>query len=209
MAKYIPPHARVAPAPPPPESVPAPVAGGSSMADWLREARQGYVPKTPEQIRQECLSMNYTQLRSRAGPPPPVTSDDYGGAHEQGGEGEGARVCGSFDESLRLFKLGRGGPPEPLCFDGRDDGEVISDGIAEAVYVGLSKAQKLRRAYSAWYNQWGERLNYLWRVEHPELCAPTKKKLPPPLRKREEERKEPSRGQLAALAVEIGDKSGW
>lgn len=207
MSKYIPPHARAAPSAP--EPTPAPATGGSSMADWLREARQGYVPKTPEQIRQECLSMNYTQLRSRAGPPPPVTSDDYGGAHEQGGEGEGGRVCGSFDESLRLFKLGRGGPPEPLCFDGRDDGEVISDGIAEAVYVGLSKAQQRRRAYSAWYNQWGERLTYLWRAEHPELCAPTKKKLPPPQRKREEERKEPSRGQLAALAVLPGDKSGW
>lgn len=180
------------------------------MADWLREARQGYVPKTPEQIRQECLCMNYKQLTSRAGPPPPVSSDDYGGAHEQGGEDVGARVCVSFDESLRLFKLGRGGPPEPLCFDGRDDGEVISDGIAVEVYVGLSKAQQRRKAYSAWYNQWGERLNYLWRAEHPQLCAPApKKKLPPIQHKREEERKEPTRGQLAALAAEIGEKSGW
>jgi hypothetical protein len=182
------------------------------MADWLREARQGYVPKTPEQIRQECLCMNYTQLRSRAGPPPPITSDEYGGPHEQGGEGEGARNCNSFDESLRLFKLGRGGPPEPLCFSGRDDGEVISDGIAVEVYVGLSKAQKLRRAYAAWYNQWGERLTYLWRAEHPELCASTKKKLPPTQRvgRRQEEEKEVGRGALAAAAAEIvSEKSGW
>jgi hypothetical protein len=113
-----------------------------------------------------------------------------------------------LDESRRLFKLGRGGPPEPLCFSGRDDGEVISDGIAVEVYLGLSKAQKLRRAYAAWYNQWGERLTYLWRAEHPELCAPTKKKLPP-VRRVLEEKKDPSRGQLVALATEIGEKSGW
>lgn len=205
MSKYIPPHARAAPSAP--EPTPAPAAGGASMADWLREARQGYVPKTPEQIRQECLSMNYAQLRSRAGPPPSITSDNYGGAHEQGGEETGTRLCTTFDSCLQLYRQGRGGPPEPLCFDGRDDGEVISDGIAAEVYVGLSESQKLRRAYAAWYNQWGERLTYLWRAEHPQLCAPTKKKLPPIQRLKEQ--KEPTRGQLAALAVEIGDKSGW
>jgi hypothetical protein len=208
MAKYIPPHSRAAPAPAP-AAEPAPAAADGSMSNWLREARQGYVPKTPEQIRQESLCMNYTQLRSRAGPPPTISSDEYGGPHEQGGEGVGARVCGSFDEGLRLYKLGRGGPPEPLSFDGRDDGNVVSDGIAPAVYMGLSKAQQLRRAYASWYAQWGQRLNYLWRAEHPELCAPTKKKLPPTTPRRIEEKKEPSRGYLVALATEVGEKSGW
>jgi hypothetical protein len=187
---------------------PAPTASGGDLQSWLRQAQRGYVAKTPEQIRQECLLMNYEQLRSRAGPPPPVTSDDFGGAHEQGGEGEGARVCVSFDESLRLFKQGRGGPPEPLCFDGRDDGEMVSDGLAEAVYVGQSKAQKMRRVYSAWYAQWGERLTYLWRAEHG--LVSTAKKLPPVQRKRQEEYKEPTRGQLAmAAAAEVNEKSGW
>lgn len=210
MAKYIPPHARAAAVAAPAEPETPPAAAGRGLSDWLRTARQGYVPKTPEQIRQECLSMNYTQLRSRAGPPPPVSSDDYGGAHEQGGEGEGARVCSSFDESLRLFKQGRGGPPEPLLFDGRDDGEMVSDGIAEAVYVGQSKAQQRRAAYRAWYAQWGERLTFLWRAEHPELSGSTKKKLPPPIRPVREEEKEPSRGALAAAAATtVCEKSGW
>jgi hypothetical protein len=189
-------------------AVAAPAAPRDELAAWLRESQKGFVAKTPEQIRQECLLMNYAQLRSRAGPPPPVTSDDFGGAHEQGGEGEGARVCVSFDESLRLFKQGRGGPPEPLCFDGRDDGEMVSDGIAEAVYCGQSKSQKMRRAYSAWYAQWGERLTYLWRAEHG--LAVTAKKLPPVQRKRTEEYKEPTRGQRAmAAAGELCEKSGW
>lgn len=184
------------------------VGGGGDLQAWLRESQRGYVPKTAEQIRQESLLMNYDQLRSRAGPPPPVTADDYGGAHEQGGEGVGGGVCASFDESLRLFKQGRGGPPEPLCFDGRDDGEMVGDGITEAAYVGLSKAQQRRRGYSAWYNQWGERLTYLWRAENG--LVGLAKKLPPPLRKREEERKEPSRGALAwAAATEVNEKSGW
>lgn len=178
------------------------------LQSWLREARQGYVPKTPEQIRQESLLMNYEQLRRRAGPPPPVSSDDFGGVWEQGGEGTGARVCGSFDEGLRLFKQGRGGPPAPLLFDGRDDGNVIGDGEGAEVYLGLSPAQQRRKAYRAWYEQWGSRLNYLWAAEHGLLA--TAKKLPPPLRpQRQEERKEPTRGQLAALAAEIGEKSGW
>ena len=209
MAKYVPPHARAVtpPAPVAPTPEPAATAGGS-LSDWLREARTGYVPKTPEQIRQECLSMNYTQLRSRAGPPPPVSSDDFGGAHEQGGEGEGARTCVTFDESLRLFKQGRGGPPEPLLFDGRDDGNFISDGIGPEVYVGQSMAQQRRRAYHRWYAQWGQRLTYLWRAEHPELCAPTKKKLPP-VRRTEEEKPTPRSALVAAAAADIGEKSGW
>jgi hypothetical protein len=211
--KYIPPALRAKMAADEAERAAAvqapPAAGGGDLQSWLREAQRGYVAKTPEQIRQECLLMNYEQLRSRAGPPPPVTSDDFGGAHEQGGEGEGARVCVTFDESLRLFKQGRGGPPEPLCFDGRDDGEMVSDGIAEAVYVGQSKSQKMRRAYAAWYAQWGERLTYLWRAENGLLA--TAKKLPPIQRERKrEEYKEPTRGQMAAaVAAEVGEKSGW
>lgn len=203
MAKYIPPHARAASPPVVPEPA---AAGGGSLSDWLREAQQGYVPKTPEQIRQECLCLNYTQLRSRAGPPPPASSDDFGGVHEQGGEGEGARTCVTFDEGLRLYKQGRGGPPEPLLFDGRDDGNVVSDGIGPEVYVGQSKAQQRRAAYRAWYAQWGDRLNYLWRAENG-LLAPAKKL--PPKRRVVEEKKEPTRGQLAALATEISEKSGW
>jgi hypothetical protein len=86
---------------------------------------------------------------------------------------------------------------------------MVSDGIAEAVYVGQSKSQKMRRAYAAWYAQWGERLTYLWRAEHG-LMAPAKK-LPPAQRERKrEEYKEPTRGQMAAaVAAEVGEKSGW
>jgi hypothetical protein len=202
--------ARRAPAPPPAPSVaptsPETTTGGGSLADWLREARQGYVPKSRAEIAAELATLNYDQLRKRAGPPPSITSEEYGGVHEQGGEGEGARVCVSFDESLRLFKQGHGGPPEPLCFDGRDDGEVICDGIAAEVYVGLSKAQKLRRAYSAWYAQWGARLNYLWRAEHPQLqkTTATTKPKPKPQPKIAEPEYIPRR-----ILEEASDKSGW
>ena len=152
--------------------------------------------------------MNYEQLRRRAGPPPPITSDDYGGVWEQGGEGEGGRVCGSFDDGMRLFKRGIGGPPVPLGFGGRDDGEVAGDGEGAEIYLGLSPAQQRRKAYRAWYEQWGERLSYLWAAEHGLLAAA--KKLPPVPRKREEERKEPTRGQLAtAAAAVVSEKSGW
>lgn len=184
------------------------VGGGGDLQAWLRESQRGYVPKTAEQIRQESMLLNYEQLRSRAGPPPPACSEDFGGVHEQGGEGEGARTCVSFDESIRLFKQGRGGPPAPLMFDGRDDGDVVGDGEGAEVYLGRSKAQLRRAAYRAWYTQWGDRLNYLWRAENGLLA--TAKRLPPPLRKREEERKEPSRGALAwAAATEVNEKSGW
>ena len=206
MSKYIPPHARAA-SPSTAAAQPAQsAAGGGTLNDWLREARQGYTPKTPEQIRQECLCLNYTQLRSRAGPPPPVSSDDFGGVWEQGGEGEGARACCSFDEALRLYKLGRGGPPAPLLFDGRDDGNVVGDGVGPEIYLGPSAAQQKRADYRAWYEQWGARLTYLWRAENGLLT--TTKKLPP-VRRVVEEKKEPTRSQLAALAVEISDKSGW
>jgi hypothetical protein len=210
--KYIPPALRAkmaaaAEAAREEEAVAAPAK--PDLQSWLREARQGYVPKTAEQIRQESLLMNYEQLRSRAGPPPPVSSDDFGGVWEQGGEATGARVCGSFDEGLRLFKQGRGGPPAPLLFDGRDDGNVIGDGEGAEVYLGLSPAQQRRKAYRTWYEQWGDRLNYLWRAEHGLLA--TTKKLPPPLRaQRQEERKEPTQGQLAAAAAAVVcEKSGW
>jgi hypothetical protein len=186
-----------------------PAAPRDELNAWLREARVGYVAKTPEQIRAECLSMNYEQLRKRAGPPPTICSDDYGGVWEQGGEGEGAHVCTSFDEGLRLFKRGNGPPPAPLQFDGRDDGGWAGDGDGPAVYTGPSKQQKLRAAYSEWWSQWGYRLAYLWQAEKLGNHS-THKKLPPVRRVREEEYKEPTRGQLAAaLSAHVSDKSGW
>lgn len=178
------------------------------LAAWLRESQKGFVAKTPEQIRQECLSMNYEQLRKRAGPPPPITSEEYGGVWEQGGEGEGARACVSFDESMRLFKRGTGAPPAPLHFGGRDDGDERGDGDGPSEYLGLSRDQKLRNAYSEWYAQWGSRLAYLWQVE--KLGMHTQKKLPPVRRYEREEPKAPSRGTLAAAAAEqVSEKSGW
>jgi hypothetical protein len=180
----------------------------ADLQSWLRQAQRGYVAKTPEQIRQECLSMNYAQLRTRAGPPPNVTSDDYGGAWEQGGEGEGARVCALFDDDLRLYKQGRCPPPAPLVFSGRDDGDICA---AEAAESGVAKAAKSaaeqrRDAYANWFSIYGERLRWLWAAEHP--SAPVKK-LPPSLRERKrEEYKEPTRGQLAAAAA-VSEKSGW
>ncbi len=208
MSKYVPPHQRAAAAPEPePIAAPAAAAGGDSLAEWLAASRRGYVPKTPEQIRAECLSMNYAQLKARAGPPPPVCSDDFGGVWEQGGEGEGARACISFDESIKCFKKGYGPPPEPLLFDGRDDGNVVGDGIAPEVYLGPSVAQQKRAAYRDWYSQWGRRLRELWAADH---AVPIKKKLPPRRSYREDENKEVSRGALAAAAAEvICEKSGW
>jgi hypothetical protein len=208
MAAYIPPHARAAPAPTP-TAEPAPAAGGGSLADWLAESRKGYVPKTPEQIRIECLSMNYAQLKARAGPPPPISSDDFGGVWEQGGEGEGARACISFDESIKCFKKGYGPPPEPLSFDGRDEPVVNAALAMEGVVVVIDKSEsgKRRAAYASWYSQWGRRLRELWAADH---AVPVKKKLPPRRSYHDEENKEPSRGALAAAAAEVvSEKSGW
>lgn len=180
----------------------------TELNDWLREARKGYVPKTPEQIRAECLSMNYEQLRKRAGPPPAVTSDDFGGAWEQGGEGVGAAVCNSFDENLRFFKLGRGPPPEPLEFDGRDEGHCADlEAAVDGDYTSyVPSASSVRRsAYNTWYSTYGARLAWLWAAEH----QATTRSAPPKRTERRQEQKPPSVSQLAALAAQIGDKSGW
>jgi hypothetical protein len=162
------------------------------------------VPKSHAEIAAEMATLNYNQLRKRAGPPPPITSDDFGGVWEQGGEGEGARTCVSFDESIRLFKQGHGGPPEPLCFDGRDDGNVIGDGVGPEIYIGPSKTQQMRAAYCAWYAQWGARLNYLWRAEHPQLQKATATTKPKPQPKIAEPEYIPRR-----ILEEASDKSGW
>lgn len=187
MAKYVPPHARAAT---PPMAEPASPAGGNSVSDWLREARQGYVPKTPEQVRAECLSMNFEQLRLRAGPPPTVRAEQFVWATEGCRPDEiNDPENTMFDSRMGAFKKGQGAPPAPLPHNQRDD-----DGHANAPI----------KAYRAWYSQWGERLYYLWRTEHP--VAPIKKKLLPT--RRPEEEKAPSRGALAA-AADVGEKSGW
>ena len=176
---------------------------------WLREAQRGFVAKTAEQIRQECLSMNYEQLRKRAGPPPLIDSDDYGGVHAQGGEDIGGGVCVRFDGDMRFFKQGRCAPPAPLGFTGRDEGYVNA---AEAMDGNFSSEQRSgsalkREAYAAWYTQWGSRLAYLWGAEHP---SGPMRKLPPPIRRVREEEKAPTRGALAAAAATVmAEKSGW
>ncbi len=206
-AKYIPPALRAKMAAEAAAS--AAEQAPASLTDWLREARKGYVAKTPEQIRQECLSMNYEQLRKRAGPPPPVTSDDYGGVWEQGGEGAGAAVCVTFDEDLRGYKLGRCPPPPPLGFDGRDEGDVDAalamEGAVTQATTKSASAQR-RAAYNSWYSIYGSRLTWLWAAEHP---TTTTKKLPP-VRREVEKPKAPTRGALAAAAAEaVSEKSGW
>jgi hypothetical protein len=179
------------------------VAAGS-MSDWLKQAQKGYVHKTPEEIRQECLSMNYSQLKARAGPPPPIGSDDYGGVWEQGGEGEGGRTCMLFDDNIRFFKLGRCPPPEPLFFNGRDepvvDAALARDGVEKV--ISHSETTKRRIAYSSWYEQWGKRLTYLWNLDHPKH-TPTHKK--PDQKQEEEKPKAPPRRILEEACA----KSGW
>ena len=216
MSKYVPPHLRAAAAAGgAPASTPEP-AVTQSHADWLREQQSRYkvVIKTPAQIKAEFDAMTFEQLKARAGPPPPITSDDYGGVHEQGGEGEGPRVCIRFDGDIRFFKQtpSRCPPPQPLGFNGRDDGEWAGDGETVEVYLGPSAGQKARAAYDDWYRQWGKRLRAKWYAEHPEQIPKSERSAPKPKPKiREanvEERTEPSRGALAA-AAEVAANSGW
>jgi hypothetical protein len=204
--RYIPPalRARMAAEEQAQQEAPKAAAGGD-LQSWLREAQRGYVAKTPDQIRQECLSMNYSQLRTRAGPPPNITSDDYGGAWEQGGEGEGGRVCALFDDDLRLYKQGRCPPPAPLAFTGRDDGDICaSEAMEGKVKATKTAAAQRRETYANWFSIYGERLRWMWAAEHP--SGPVKRL--PPVQRKQEEYKEPTRGQLAAAAV-VSDKSGW
>ena len=211
-SKYIPPHLRAAAG-----GAPAEPAAAQSHTEWLKEQQSRYkvVVKTPEQLRVEYDAMNFEQLKSRAGPPPPITSDDYGGVHEQGGEGEGGRVCIRFDGDIRYFKQtpSRCPPPEPLCFGGRDDGEWAGDGVTAEVYLGLSETQKARNAYARWYSQWGKRLRAKWYAEHPEQIPKSERSAPKPkpkIREAAVERTEPSRSALAAaVATEVSEKSGW
>ncbi len=216
MSKYVPPHLRAAAAA---GGAPAPEpAVTQSHTEWLKEQQSRYkvVVKTPEQLRAEYDAMNFEQLKSRAGPPPPITSDNYGGAWEQGGEGEGGRACSRFDGDIRFFKQtpSRCPPPEPLCFSGRDDGDDLGGGEDTAFHTGATEAQAARNAYARWYSQWGKRLRAKWYAEHPEQIPKSERSAPKPKPKiREaavEERTEPSRGALAAaVATEVSDKSGW
>jgi hypothetical protein len=215
MSKYVPPHLRAAAAAGAPAPMPEP-AVTQSHTEWLKEQQSRYkvVVKTPEQLRAEYDAMTFEQLKSRAGPPPPITSDDYGGVHEQGGEGEGGRVCIRFDGDIRYFKQtpSRCPPPEPLFFGGRDDGQWAGDGVTAEVYLGLSETQKARSAYARWYSEWGKRLRAKWYEAHPEQIPKSERCAPKPKPKiREaavEERTEPSRGALAA-AAEVAANSGW
>ncbi len=202
--KYTPPHLRGQATQPVVETSPVPPAEDASMAEWLRQARKGYVPKTPEQIREECLQMNFEQLRSRAGPPPTICGDDYGGFFVEAETGDNG---GIFNTSMWLFKQGKGAPPAPMQGPERDDGSALD---AEMAALGDSKSQdtksitKMRRdRYSQWYRQWGERLTYLWNKEHP--TAPLQQKKTTLRREEEEKPKGPSR----YLLTEPCEKSGW
>jgi hypothetical protein len=191
------------PLPSPPVEVEEESVAGGSALDWLKKAQKGYVAKTPEQIRQECLSMNYDQLKIRAGPPPSVSSDDYGGVWEQGGEGEGGRTCILFDENLRLYKQGRCPPPVPLFFGGHDEPIVDAALAMDGVVKVLSKSPSAikREAYASWYEQWGKRLRFLWEKDH--TVHTTKK----PVQKRVEEEK--PKGPSRFLVEEVSPHSGW
>ncbi len=215
MSKYIPPHLRAAAAAGAPAPMPEP-AVTQSHTEWLKEQQSRYkvVVKTPEQLRAEYDAMSFAQLKSRAGPPPPITSDDYGGVWEQGGEGEGPRVCARFDGDIRFFKQtpSRCPPPEPLGFNGRTDGDDCSgDAEDTAFHTGAAEAQKARNAYARWYSEWGKRLRAKWYEEHPEQIPKSERSAPKPkpkIRETVEERTEPSRGALAA-AAEVAANSGW
>ena len=175
----------------------------ASLSDWLREARRGYVPKTPEQIRAEFMALDYKKLCQRAGPPPPITSNEYGGVWEQDGGDGCVSVTALFDEDLRLFKRGIGAPPAPLFYNGDDEDEA-GDGVSAAVYVGPSRDQQLRSAYASWYAQWGELIKRKWIEEHPELATKSKSKPQPKKVAQVEEPKGPSR-----VIEDVSEKSGW
>ena len=194
-SKYIPPHMRGAAAPAAPAApVAAPPAESQSHTDWLRSQQSRYtvVVKTPEQLRAECAAMTFEQLRSRAGPPPNVRGDEFvwsseGCAPDNTGSGEKS----SFDSNMGFFKRGQGPPPGPLDHNQRD-------------YEGSNRRVN---AYCEWYTAWGVKLWNKWYEEHPRPVA--KPKTTKPKKTLTDERKEPTLGQLAALAADIGEKSGW
>lgn len=123
---------------------------------WLAEQQKRYVPKTPEQIRAECLAMDFEQLRKRAGPPPVVFGCSYYDPSFGEGNSGGAEQS-NFDSSLQDFKHGLCPPPFPLYdgshADARDSGVI---------------------AYDAWFAQWGKLLRKKWT----EKSAPTSAKKP-------------------------------
>lgn len=127
-----------------------------STLEWLREQQKRYVAKTPEQIRAECLAMDFEQLRKRAGPPPVVFGCAYYDPSFCEGSSGGAEQL-NFDSSLQDFKRGLCPPPYPLYDashpDARDSGVI---------------------AYDAWFAQWGKLLRNKWT----EKSAPTSAKKP-------------------------------
>lgn len=115
-----------------------------STLEWLREQQKRYVPKTPEQIRAECLAMDFEQLRKRAGPPPVVFGCSYYDPSFGEGNSGGAEQI-NFDSSLQDFKRGLCPPPWPLYDDSHADAR--DSGVV---------------AYDAWFAQWGKLLHKKW-----------------------------------------------
>lgn len=123
-----------------------------SPLEWLRQAQKGYVAKTKEDLIAELDSMNFNQLRMRAGPPPTVSGCDfYNPSHGEGNSG--GDVCADFDEGFRMFKKGLCAPPEPLYH---------AEGMSDA----LTTANKNVKAYQRWYSEWGYRLTQVWKKEN-------------------------------------------
>lgn len=209
MSKYVPPHLRAAAAAGGGPAEPEPTEPQSHL-DWLKAQQSRYrvVTKTPEELRAEFAAMTFEQLRSRAGPPPNITGGDYGGAFVEAETGENGLI---FDTEMRLFKQGRGPPPEPMTGPGREEGiggAAAMDGDLKA----MMEAEKsicggIRDKYAAWYKAWGAKLTNKWYKEHPRP-APKTKTTKPARAVTVEEPKGPSRGTLVA-ALEVAEQSGW
>ena len=209
-SKYIPPHLRGAAAGGAPAALVEPAEPNQSHLDWLRAQQSRYkvVAKTPEELKAEIAAMTFEQLRSRAGPPPNITGGDYGGFFVEDETGENGYI---FDTEMRLFKQGRGPPPEPMTGPGREEGiggAAAMDGDLKA----MAEAERsigggIRAKYSAWYRAWGNKLTNKWYKEHPRP-APKAKSAKPVKTVTVEEPKGPSRGALVAT-LDVAEQSGW
>ena len=163
-----------------------------SSIDWLREVQQGFVPKSKEELKAELERMNFSQLRTRAGPPPTVNGTDfYNPADGEGNSGGG--TCANFDYSISMFKKGLCPPPEPLYHQ-----EQMSD------FVGTSG--KNVKAYKRWYSEWGIRLTNQWAKEHKEYILPSKsmKKVVP-----EKVQEKPNTKINRVVPEVVSEQSGW
>ena len=234
MAKYVPPYVRTAVSSPiatpsrretweesqrrmnagrerhtttqPPQRVSEPAPEPMSHSEWLREQQSRYVhaAKTPAQLAAEMDSLTFEQLRKRAGPPPPITGDDYITRTVEGDAGESYL---GFTIDIKRFRIGESAPPFPLT-GGNDRGDAMElgdiDGGGSGVVV-KSHASQMRTAYATWYRQWGDRLTAKWRQEHREPVF-VQKKIGTNNRAIKTTAEET---MLPRRDVEVSEQSGW